>query len=552
MRNHKLLRRFFFTAGLFSFVFPILIGISFSWWYYHEQIKAAKSFIKERNEAVSWFIDGYFKEIRNTVRILASLPEIAEIPWQDEATKQRILALFKTLQQFNPNIYYIYSGYIDGSLFINDYEPPPGFDPRNRPWYRAVMESPKIGNEVVGLLYEEAKTKELLLATVRILKSQKRGFTGAVSIDSFTQEISKQIERKSNIYQSTKNLIINHDGTILIHPSPDYIGKKLTDVVQIDQFPLTPGQYFTYKQNSQRHIAYLSEIPTTNWRLITIVDESEIVKPIIDRLVLYSIGITALSLLFGVILTLIWKYRVTAPLIAVSDRMKRIADAENMLSTLTKKTDNDEISEIVSNIENITIQTLVQKNKELSQANKTIEKMNQELSLKNAMLERLATVDSLTGILNRRKIEEQLNRECERYRRHEKPFSIILFDIDHFKSINDTFGHQTGDLVLKELAQNIANRLRSTDFLGRWGGEEFLILLPDTQLKDAVILANHLSNQVAHHPFPISRQVTISIGVGEIHHGETLDQLISRVDGYLYRAKSSGRNRVISENGSGQ
>lgn len=552
MSQQRILRLIFLTLMLFAFAFPILIGAVFSWRYYSEQLDAAKSFLKERNEALSGFIDGYFKEIRNILRTLASLPEVAEIPWRDESTKKRTLALFKSLQQFNQNIYYIYSGYIDGSLLINDYEPPPGFDPRRRPWYQSVMSTPRTGNETVGLLYREAKTDELLLATVRILESPERGFTGAVSIDSFTQDISKQIERRSTFYQSAKSFIIDRDGTVLVHPVAEHIGKKLSEIADIDQSLVMPGHYFEYRENATRRIAYLSDIPITGWRLITVVDEGEIVTPIINRLVLYIFWLAAISSILGLILASIWKQRVTAPLTTLVERMKRIANTEQLLISVSSSPKGDEIAEIASNIENMAIQALLQKNTELTQAHKTIEKMVEELSQKNAQLEKMAAVDSLTNILNRRKIEEELDQEYRRYLRHGTPFSLILFDIDHFKSINDTFGHQKGDEVLKELTRLVAQRLRANDCFGRWGGEEFLVLLPNTVLDDALALAKQLLGKVAAHPFSIDRQVTISMGVVEIDRRETIDQLLRRVDDLLYSAKNRGRNQICSGKEQGQ
>ncbi|MEO1958265.1 MAG: diguanylate cyclase [Nautiliaceae bacterium] len=149
-----------------------------------------------------------------------------------------------------------------------------------------------------------------------------------------------------------------------------------------------------------------------------------------------------------------------------------------------------------------------------------------------------ASFDALTGILNRGTIEEKL-REIAR----EKEGSVIFFDIDHFKKINDTYGHEFGDYVLKKLSKIIKGRLRRKDFFGRWGGEEFLIVLPNTPYNGALKLAEEIRELIEKANFE-NVKVTISLGVGDFKRGEDVDTIIQRVDNALYNAKNSGRNQV--------
>ncbi|KPV40233.1 hypothetical protein AN478_08935 [Thiohalorhabdus denitrificans] len=160
-------------------------------------------------------------------------------------------------------------------------------------------------------------------------------------------------------------------------------------------------------------------------------------------------------------------------------------------------------------------------------------------------LERLATHDYLTGISNRAKLYEQLEVACEAFRRYGTPFSVVMFDIDHFKAVNDRFGHQSGDAVLRELSLRVGDSLREADALGRWGGEEFLILARHTDGSGARHLAERVRQAVAGAPFPGVGAVTISLGVAEIRAGESLDHLLERADHALYAAKEKGRNRVV-------
>ncbi|WP_367716107.1 GGDEF domain-containing protein [Nitratireductor sp. GISD-1A_MAKvit] len=156
--------------------------------------------------------------------------------------------------------------------------------------------------------------------------------------------------------------------------------------------------------------------------------------------------------------------------------------------------------------------------------------------------------DGLTGVLNRRGFEEQASRHASSRRR--APLSLIVCDLDHFKQINDTHGHSAGDLVLKSFGSILLNTARSSDIVGRIGGEEFALLLPNTDLEGARDLAERLRQRLSSRPLPLraqKTQVSASFGVVEKRFGEDLDRLLNRADSYLYHAKHLGRNRIVTE-----
>ena len=161
-----------------------------------------------------------------------------------------------------------------------------------------------------------------------------------------------------------------------------------------------------------------------------------------------------------------------------------------------------------------------------------------------AALRELAETDSLTNILNRRMIFQFLDLEMERFRRYRKPFSVIMFDIDHFKQVNDTWGHEAGDSVLREMADVVGGALRKSDRLARYGGEEFLVLSPETNAEDVLVLAERIRRVVEQHLFPQVGRVTISVGAKVAAEGEETQDLIKRADEAMYAAKNNGRNRV--------
>lgn len=167
-----------------------------------------------------------------------------------------------------------------------------------------------------------------------------------------------------------------------------------------------------------------------------------------------------------------------------------------------------------------------------------------ELRRLNELLARQATTDPLTGIANRLKFNEALRTEIRRSKRNNVPLSLIMFDIDHFKTINDTFGHDSGDTVLRGLTALVSKKVRVHDEFARWGGEEFVIMVTHTSLPHAGLFAEKLRTLIDDLEWPWSRKVTCSFGATQLAEEDTEDRLVQRVDAALYRAKANGRNRV--------
>ena len=161
---------------------------------------------------------------------------------------------------------------------------------------------------------------------------------------------------------------------------------------------------------------------------------------------------------------------------------------------------------------------------------------------------RMTTVDGLTQVFNRRYFEDAIERELSRSRRYTRPLSLVLLDIDHFKKINDTYGHLAGDAVLKEVALTVRSRTRREDVFARFGGEEFALLLPEVDHKGAALLAEKARKLIERHTFVFDGEdiaVTMSGGVATVQKkNESPNDLIRRADEKLYEAKSSGRNRI--------
>jgi diguanylate cyclase (GGDEF)-like protein len=188
---------------------------------------------------------------------------------------------------------------------------------------------------------------------------------------------------------------------------------------------------------------------------------------------------------------------------------------------------------------------------EVEERNRRLERLvaerTQALNQTLELLQKLATTDKLTGIHNRAKLDELIADEHRMLQRFARASSIAILDIDHFKDINDTHGHLVGDRVLQELAAVLGGSVRGIDRLGRWGGEEFLILLPEASAANARSVLERLRERLRAHDFRLSLPVTLSAGIAQYRPGESVDAWISRADEMLYQAKHAGRNRILTD-----
>ena len=183
----------------------------------------------------------------------------------------------------------------------------------------------------------------------------------------------------------------------------------------------------------------------------------------------------------------------------------------------------------------------------LSKSNSALVAANVELEEKRLQLEQLAVTDRLTGLYNRFMLDHVLETELYRSQYHSSQFALVLLDIDHFKLVNDNYGHPVGDQVLIEFARLLTNNVRHIDITGRWGGEEFLIICRNTEMVTARTLVETLRGRISQHTFPVIGSKTSSFGITEYKKGDSIMQMMSRVDKALYRAKRAGRNRIECE-----
>ncbi len=262
----------------------------------------------------------------------------------------------------------------------------------------------------------------------------------------------------------------------------------------------------------------------------------------------------ALSVLIGLvgtvcasILAMRMSRDLTRPLSRLLDGVHRMEKGE--LDTRITANSGGELQELEAGF-NQMAEKLEGSHKSMMEINANLENLviarTRELELRNRDLELLSSTDRLTGLYNRLKLEQILDEEHQRSQRYGTSFSLAIVDIDLFKQVNDTHGHQTGDQVLINIARILQDHVRSMDAVGRWGGEEFLVIFRETTIHAAIAIAEKLRCAIANHEFEVVGKKTASFGVTSYYHPDNINEMMKRADNALYHAKNCGRNRVES------
>lgn len=248
---------------------------------------------------------------------------------------------------------------------------------------------------------------------------------------------------------------------------------------------------------------------------------------------------------FASVLALRMSNDLTRPLSRLIDGVHRMAQGD--FSTRIVANSGGEIQELEDGFNNMASE-IQRSHDEMLEINANLEKMvgerTRQLELKNQDLEYLSNTDRLTGLYNRFKLETILEEEHLRSQRYGSDFALTIIDVDKFKSVNDTYGHQVGDQVLISIGKILQKNVRSSDAVGRWGGEEFIVIFRETTAEDAIAVAEELRAAIEAFEFDVVGKRTASFGVAAYHHPDNISEMIRRADNALYVAKHHGRNRV--------
>ena len=357
--------------------------------------------------------------------------------------------------------------------------------------------------------------------------------TATKKTNKFLFDMVRQVDKIGHNYV----FIINGNGNFLVHDKlPQLVGedviitnKLVLDTIKYVKEMIKDKENVSYLYDWRNFVtgkiekkyAYLQRIPNTDWLIssgffLSQVD-NQFSKQKVDMLEIYN---SKSNNIFYIAILIIFSSLVFS--FFVSKRIKKhFSEFENKIN---KK--NEELTNLNASLED------------------KVQKRTTELEIIKNDFEKLATTDALTHLHNRYSIMKILSKELSRSNRYNSSLSILMYDIDHFKTVNDTYGHDVGDTVLSSLSNLVSNTMRNIDYIGRYGGEEFLIIMPNTSLHDASAYGERLRKIVEDYHFKNVGTITISIGVVELDKNESIDVIFKRVDDLLYLSKNKGRNKV--------
>ncbi len=374
--NLSIRKEIFNSSLIFSLIILVIFGLLLINILYNLGMSKAHAIIKQRNYAINFYIEGYFSEINHTIEILAANKDVQDAPWLDSAARQRVLDLYKSFSAANHNITYIYSGYKNGELLINNYVPPQSYDTTSRPWYQEAMAAKN--KMSTGKPYLDINNKEVLFATGKALNSKKYGYSGVVSIDSSITIISDLLKQRGDVYKSSYSFVTKPDGEIILHHDPSYLKRSLSEILG---YPVTldknEGQLI-YRVDGTEKIAYYSRSNEADWIIMTVVEKNEIIKPIIRQIV-FSILLTSfIAVLLGIAQSSFLSRRFSIPLIELKKRVNNIVRGNG-------KTDSDyiypdnEIGIIAREVGQLAEQELYVKSEKLTELNSKLNKSLEEV-----------------------------------------------------------------------------------------------------------------------------------------------------------------------------
>lgn len=389
-----------------------------------------------------------------------------------------------------------------------------------------------------------------------------------IPLNSLMQQVMSKTskpDRQMLLLDAEQNIIAMTAGIrALLHLTPPEADKQAVTVngqqlnlnvldndfaLQLKRSLSSAGSSMMLSGQGRNYLYSVAELSDINLKLISISDTANIEKTIdklrqTDLYVLFF-GTALLLLVTLVVLRLVlqrlklFAKKISSPIVQLSDYTSDIAPSLERAEQITINSSINEIAVLVDNFNTMT-RRLVDKSKRLLESDTA----RQLIEEKARIFQVMANTDALTELNNRKFVDSLLRHEAIRANRNNTPLTLMLLDIDHFKNINDTYGHQTGDMVLKRVAKLLKATVRAVDCAARWGGEEFLLVCPETSLSPAVELAERIRTQIEQLHFEKGLKITISIGVAEYLVGERTEKTIGRADERLYQAKSNGRNRV--------
>ncbi|UUV20016.1 sensor domain-containing diguanylate cyclase (plasmid) [Fusobacteria bacterium ZRK30] len=522
------IKRKIFTLIFFTAIIPILIISTITFSIFSKKLNDVENQkIELLNQAIEKNIN---KEIYTSIEMLKYISDIyskkhigfkgIKVQVNDEIRLKRMLYHMKNISKLEKTIKFIAFGTADKEMMFDNLTESQNlladYDPTTRPWYMGALKSKGVylsdvfnhigtGNPIVTLSKKVVSNGNVVGVLVAM-----------VDFSHLSEDISKY-----KIGSSGSFFIVDKNNNILIDGGDNK--KNFSYISKMDLFAKDHFEFIKTTLLGPR-VYHSKKIKGSNLLLIGSAYEKDLNSTIL-KLRTYIVQVVILTIIFIL---------VTLSILNIS--------FDNSLNRLTYIIESISRGNYSKNFDKLT--KIIDEKNEFNFIKKAIQKMSYEIIKRENELIYISETDQLTSCYNRRAIISFIEKEIEQSKFFDLSFSLIMFDLDKFKKVNDTFGHLFGDAVLKDISKVILKDIKSTDVFGRYGGEEFLILLPNTGLPEGTIIAERLRKNIEKLTWEYDIVITISVGVVKNLKNDNLDIILERVDNLLYKAKHNGRNRV--------
>lgn len=454
----------------------------------------------------------------------------------------------------------------------------PNFDTRTRPWYANALQKAAPTWSDVYILFTG---QDMALSASSPVYDEQQNLLGVVSVDIFLSQIEKFLTNLE-ISESGQSFIMERSGLLIaastgerpftqngkgverlnISQIQNPVAKHAAELLRThlgENYVLPHGKQFEFEFERETYfldVAPIRDPYGIDWIMVVIIPESDFMMEV-RKANQISTLVVALSLAVSIFISILIARKIASRISHLNDAAQTLTmDFEE--ATELKGTRIHEINELTVSFANMrrqlrqTMNDLRTEVRERKLAEGKLEAANNELLKAFEREQTLARTDGMTGLHNYRYFSDLATREFRAAIRYQRPLTILMFDIDHFKKINDTFGHAAGDHLLAQVAQTLASQIRAVDTLARYGGDEFIILLPQTSAQQAYPLAERIRTSIASLQINLEGTIisaTLSIGISEIERqpmDKNIEQLIKRADQALYMAKQRGRNHTMT------
>jgi diguanylate cyclase (GGDEF)-like protein len=495
-------------------------------------------------ENYSGYVGSILKSIGENLSLLASMPDIYQFE-EDAASRllknYKISALFisgESVRLYDPDNNFITDNEMIRTLKANTFPEFHLVDPL-RPYSGKISWKNNVPYKTIAVTVQNfSKANGVLLAEVSFSRFFKITSSYSVGEAGFI-------------------FVTDQKGNLLIHPDRKFLKNRETlsglglNQIDLQNSMLQAPQFYRLSDGKDYLVNYHWD---PQWKLgyFSVQPKLEIER-ISNRLRMGVIILLLLVISISSLLSVVLSVQLIKPLNQLTRKMFLVRDG--FLDEASGIKGNDEIGVLAEGFDSMRI-SLKTHIRELAEHQENLERQIEartaELVKTNESLERISRTDPLTELSNRREIMERIEHEKYRSERTGRPFSFIMADIDHFKKFNDEYGHQCGDAVLKGVAEIFRHTLRRNDYIARWGGEEFLVVLTETDYKHAILAAERVKRAaektlILHEGKEFN--VKLSFGVHEYDHSEGIEKGINTTDACMYKSKENGRNRVCGSDG---